>query len=126
MVGLALTTAGYLVGSSFSRGAKSKKISAIDTVFRHNSELPLPIKTDSGVCRLLVTSVHKIGDMCQHNLSLLSSCLHERGFLPRKSRTGKPPNREQISPCDAGLVEKLKALAVPQSAAQALDGVVPD
>jgi hypothetical protein len=36
------------------------------------------------------------------------------------------PTRAQRSPCDADMVEKLKALAVPESAAQALDGVVPD
>jgi len=49
VVGLALTTTGYLVGSIFSRGVKSKKITAIETVFRHNSELPLPIKTEPRV-----------------------------------------------------------------------------
>ena len=41
------------------------------------------------VCWLLETSVHKIGDVRQHNFSCLSSCLHEERLLPRRSRTGK-------------------------------------
>jgi len=51
VAGLALTATGYLVGKLFSLGAKSKKITAIEAIFRRKLELLLPIETAPRVKR---------------------------------------------------------------------------
>jgi hypothetical protein len=50
------------------------------------------------LCWLLGTSVLEIGDVYQHNLSRLSSCLHEEGLELRRSRPSKPQPDEHVCP----------------------------
>ena len=46
LVGLAMTTAGYVVGSTFLRVAKSSGFRAKEEALPYNSGIPLPIKTE--------------------------------------------------------------------------------
>lgn len=49
VIGLSLTVTGYLVGRLFLYRAKSKKNTAIEAAFRHESKLSLPIETEPKV-----------------------------------------------------------------------------
>src|SRR5947209_4725185 len=53
------------------------------------SAFPLNCKAMDGLCWLLGTSVHRIGDVCRDNLSRLSSRLHEEIHGAGKSGTGQ-------------------------------------